>query len=344
MIRVPPYSNPSPDTTGRGEHSTSNRTHVRRTRTAFDADDHAHNLSEWEQRYNQFSPGKFRGCLTELWLPDLQIFFETANQALHQSCAAWANAFWFGLPHPGCAPSRIDARTIAGNTILYRPGKQQFELHTPEHYGIFGIVIGKTLLEAHLAQVEGVDPSSLASLARGGALPLSGEEYGRLIAMLEQTLADTSADSSLATSRGEGIRRAILAHLGDALNTGIHKEIRTGAPQLQRSRELVERAREIVLACPGHPVSIAYLCEQLRVSRRSLQYAFRDATGIAPLRYLRTLKLNQARRHLHYATNPAEHVTRIATTWGFDHLGQFSQDYRKLFGELPSTTLRLATN
>jgi AraC family transcriptional regulator, ethanolamine operon transcriptional activator len=33
-------------------------------------------------------------------------------------------------------------------------------------------------------------------------------------------------------------------------------------------------------------------------------------------------------------------VTQAASQWGFWHLGYFSRDYRKMFGELPSQTFR----
>ena len=35
-------------------------------------------------------------------------------------------------------------------------------------------------------------------------------------------------------------------------------------------------------------------------------------------------------------------VSEIALDWGFSHFGQFAQDSRHLFGELPSETLRTA--
>jgi len=36
----------------------------------------------------------------------------------------------------------------------------------------------------------------------------------------------------------------------------------------------------------------------------------------------------------------ATSVTNEAARWGFLHFGRFAQEYRALFGELPSETLR----
>ncbi len=40
------------------------------------------------------------------------------------------------------------------------------------------------------------------------------------------------------------------------------------------------------------------------------------------------------------ARDEGKTVTVIATEYGFFHLGQFAVDYRKMFGESPSETLR----
>ncbi|WP_414703825.1 helix-turn-helix domain-containing protein [Pseudomonas sp. UBA2047] len=33
-------------------------------------------------------------------------------------------------------------------------------------------------------------------------------------------------------------------------------------------------------------------------------------------------------------------VSEVAEAWGFNHLGRFSEQYRRRFGELPSSTPR----
>ena len=59
--------------------------------------------------------------------------------------------------------------------------------------------------------------------------------------------------------------------------------------------------------------------------------------GVSPLRYRRQAMLNRVRWALQSA--PAhEGVHDVASQWGFWHMGQFSRDYRQMFGEAPSVT------
>ena len=52
------------------------------------------------------------------------------------------------------------------------------------------------------------------------------------------------------------------------------------------------------------------------------------------------MKLNEIRRELQQTNGAGERISDIAMRWGFLHLGRFSEEYRQLFGECPSDTLR----
>ncbi|WP_416676656.1 helix-turn-helix domain-containing protein [Egbenema bharatensis] len=82
------------------------------------------------------------------------------------------------------------------------------------------------------------------------------------------------------------------------------------------------------------------LCEKLYVSQRTLRYAFQECLGMSPMTYLKTQRLKQVRRQLKAPDQNQTTVTDIAIQYGFWHMGQFAQDYRKMFGERPSETLR----
>jgi len=75
------------------------------------------------------------------------------------------------------------------------------------------------------------------------------------------------------------------------------------------------------------------------VPGRTLLQHFRDFKGVSPMRYLRTTRYQKVRDALHRA-EPEEGITEIAAKWGFTHMGRFSVEYRRRFGESPSATLR----
>ena len=61
--------------------------------------------------------------------------------------------------------------------------------------------------------------------------------------------------------------------------------------------------------------------------------------GVSPKQYLQIYRLNQVQRRLQHSRDSETTVAREAEAWGFWHMGQFSRDYRRMFGELPSQTL-----
>ena len=72
---------------------------------------------------------------------------------------------------------------------------------------------------------------------------------------------------------------------------------------------------------------------------RSLQRCFKSYFQIGPFEYIKTRRLNEARRAL-IAADPSDcSVTQIAMMNGISHLGRFSAEYRAYFGESPSETL-----
>lgn len=97
----------------------------------------------------------------------------------------------------------------------------------------------------------------------------------------------------------------------------------------------MKQARGILLDTQDGSMDIEQLCRELGVSRRTLQYCFQEQVGMNPAAYLRTQRLNGVRQML----KQGHGVTDAATAWGFWHFGHFSQEYKKLFGELPSDTL-----
>ena len=110
---------------------------------------------------------------------------------------------------------------------------------------------------------------------------------------------------------------------------------------LSKRASHVRKAIEFTERSPG-PVTTVELAVAAGICIRTLEYAFLNVLEISPHRYLQFHRLNVAHRELLMADPNQMTVTGIALKRGFNHAGRFSVLYRKLFGEVPSETLRRA--
>lgn len=101
----------------------------------------------------------------------------------------------------------------------------------------------------------------------------------------------------------------------------------------------VRKAIECLRACMGRKVTTADIAAASGVAERTLRKHFRQFIGIPPLAYLRRLRLSAVRDELSRGATGAS-IADIATCHGFSHLGRFCAEYRRCFGESPSSTLR----
>jgi len=88
-------------------------------------------------------------------------------------------------------------------------------------------------------------------------------------------------------------------------------------------------------------LSVIDLASHCGVAERTLHKHFRAFLGASPLDYWRRLRLAEAREELLRCEHSTS-VTDIAARFGFSHFGRFAQQYRRQFGETPSSTLRWA--
>jgi AraC-like DNA-binding protein len=91
----------------------------------------------------------------------------------------------------------------------------------------------------------------------------------------------------------------------------------------------------------AEPKSLLQVCEELKVPLRTLNLCSNRVLGMSAGRYLRMRRLHGVFSDLKHGL--ADSVTEVATRYGFWELGRFSRDYRSIFGELPSATLRRST-
>lgn len=302
-----------------------------------DPNAHADNLRGWSQLYDQLSVGSFSGEISGACFRSIHLFRESTNLGLRQSCLVRSNGWWFGLPVSERDSFRIDARRVEEGSLAIRRGHQQFELITPPSFRIFGLVINHHTLVSHLRSVlPDDDTASRIDLETLESSPRSRSSLRHLFGeILDEINRRPEVLSSPAAC--QAIESSVLEALTD-LCTSAQQGKEPPRSEMQHS-QIVRNVRTFLLENADRAIGVPELCSVFNVSRRTLQYAFDRVLGIGPNAYLKILRLNGVRRAL-CRKDVRISVQQAASDWGFWHFSQFAKDYRILFDELPSTTVR----
>jgi AraC-like DNA-binding protein len=134
-----------------------------------------------------------------------------------------------------------------------------------------------------------------------------------------------------------GLEQALIHAMLDCLAEGRVQEDRSAQRQHER---IMRRFRQALDAHPNETLYLPAVCAMVGVSERTLRRCCQEQIGMGPMRFLLRRRMHLARRALR-ETDPAQTtVTAIATQYGFWELGRFATEYRSLFNESPSATLR----
>jgi AraC-like DNA-binding protein len=173
-----------------------------------------------------------------------------------------------------------------------------------------------------------LDLTTIASRSWVSLVGVLAREAGQDDGLLKHRLAVANLQHLLV----EGLLLTQPHNYSDALNGG----------DRPASQAVVKHAIDLMRGNPETVWTSGELARATGVSVRALQKAFAKADELPPMTYLRQLRLHRVRSELTDAsqTRSSVAVTAVASRWGFVHLGRFAQQYRQLFGEPPSQTLR----
>lgn len=301
-----------------------------------DVDQHAQALrrANWFEEYHQITAGSFKGTLRQAHWNCMQVIRETTSQAVLQIGHCRPDTFCIGMPIAASGVIRWRGMHVGLSDIVCFSGAHELDLLTPTECDLMVVAVD---LGEFSTYAEDVGSYKLNGSSDGASLIVNSHaSHAALSNALNAALEMTTVNPFLLsrTQSAKTLQMSIYDQMLDVLTADVPRQ------KLNSSRNrdvLVARAREYLHEHSGDVVSIAEVCRALRVSRRTLQYAFQDVVGVNPIAYLRALRLNMVRRELKTCGKSGA-VLDIAARWGFWHPSHFSNDYRVMFGELPSET------
>jgi AraC-like DNA-binding protein len=147
----------------------------------------------------------------------------------------------------------------------------------------------------------------------------------------------TKGAAGISVQPARALEQAILHALVMCLAEGIPEEVDSSG---HRHLAIVALFEEMLAANHDQPLYLAEICAAIGVSERTFRFICQEHLGMGPIRYLTLRRMHLAQQALILADPTKSTVTQIATEFGFWELGRFSVEYRALFGEAPSASLR----
>ena len=95
--------------------------------------------------------------------------------------------------------------------------------------------------------------------------------------------------------------------------------------------------RDYIVEHIEEPVQMYKLCQLTNKSARTIERIFKQIFNLTVRDYHSTYRLSLVRQTLMHDKNIS--VSNAALKYGYLHLSRFANNYKKLFGELPSQTL-----
>lgn len=233
-----------------------------------------------------------------------------------------------GLVIPLSLQGSINGRDVDNSTVLVTRGKSPAEVveQRPNSY---------LMLRLNSDMQERGWPDLRAGLQ---FIAVVEERMSALQALTLEMFRAASAVDDLGTY--EALGRPMLEQFLSALDAAIMPDplVRPSRGSHDRQVRLVLRLDELVATSGTAMPYSEDLARALGVSTRTLQIATRAVHGLSLHQYLRLKRMWAVRRQLLAAPSGLT-VKAAAMAHGFWHMGDFSNAYRKLFGESPSVTL-----
>jgi AraC-like DNA-binding protein len=284
----------------------------------------------WQIEWIQLRPGPVsHGAVRVEFGPESYTALQTsAAGVLRGTTAPGSRALIMALP--SATPLRTGARAIGSDTRFLLEPSAPLDLYLPEGGGVMIFAVPSERASAAADQGAGSHQRFSTLDARQAA------QVAQFLDSIEQLRA-MPATAQIESSSSRRLR--------DQLRSTTAALLRDFNPPGEPPRERLQRHAAVIRACEfidGHlrePIALADLCAASGVGTRALEYGFHDFYELGPMAYVRNLRLCRVRHDLLNAAGKDESVSRTARSWSFTHMGQFSHDYRVLFGEMPSITL-----
>ena len=289
----------------------------------------------WQIDFTQLGPAQLEFAVSLVQSSVIGACHFQFSSGFDQRMYAQPGYYSFGLPDPDAAAATVQGKAASPGAIIVLPHDD--EAYGASHAGFqgYGIHIRAAYLESIAETVFKMPLRLLVPAA--SVYALTEVEYGHLRWELakwwQMAATDDPASASLLVHRQEALAIAVL--------NGLSHSVKTDETPYLKSDRAIRVVLDYVNSTPSDEITAVGLCTLADCSQRWLEQSFKTRFGVTPKAYVKCLRLARLRQDLFRATNPENKtIIELASAYGFWHMGQLAADYRKVYGELPSDTMK----
>jgi len=281
--------------------------------------------------------GDFRAELTEIDLPRLRIRCGHENLPRISHVRVPAERTLLCFPSDARQPAmHVGGKDLSAGEIMVFASSTVHHEWTSAPCGWGAISVTTADLAAAGRSVVGRDLDLASNTHLVRPHPVQGSWLANLLEIAER-LARAAPDVFACAAVARGLEQELIHAIIKCLSEGTPVAMGRGAHHHSR---IIERFELLLAANRGRPLYLAEICAATGVSERTLRGCCHEHLGMGPIQYLHLRRMHLARHALMLADSKIATVTEIATRFGFWELGRFAVEYRALFGESPSASLR----
>lgn len=306
--------------------------------TFDDLDDFSSQTKRWDLHSRQLDRGPYRGEMFQMAVGRTLMSDASCNRALQQVGATPPGLRTLGILGRESICSNWRNKSITGNDIVIFPESGELFSISQADFHVFTVSFPECLLSEVVEQLE-IGRAILA--LEQEKIACAPAVMKRLRRDLSQIIQTVKADPAL-LQEPKFVRELEFEVVRMCVAALIDSESRSTPCDGWVRGATARRAMDFILQNKFEALTVQDVCQAVEVTEAALQHSFQEYFFVTPDEYLKAVRLTGIRRRLKSGDRFDRTVANLANNWGFWHLGQFVEDYRDHFGELPSETLRRA--
>jgi len=291
----------------------------------------------WDLDFIQLDRGNFETEITQVGVGNFLLAQASFNRFIDQRGSSPPGLWTFAILADKSSDIIWRGRQVGKKSLMiYAPGSE-IDAQSRPGFDVYTLSYPESLLD-ELAQMSEI-PSFRTLIESSDLVAANSSELSKCREQTKHVLSAIKEQPLKLNSRAmlDEMKFSLSQQLISIL---VFSRPEYHKPSYRKRNRALGRAKAYLREHGEEPVTVRDLCRVSEVSERTLRYAFLEQFGVSPKSYLLAMRLNGVRRQLSHADSSSATIADVANHWGFWHMGQFAKDYRRLFGELPSETLR----